>query len=246
MIRSFGLLVDHVLDALIVDSEGRVLNRTTMGEDLFWAIRGGGGASFGVIVSWKIINEKTLKKGASGLVYQWQYVADKIHDGLFIRVILSPLTRKTIRAKFHVLFLGNAQELLYVMNQSSPQLGLVAEQKACFHFNPYGGKMGEISEFETPFPHRAGNIYEIQYSVSWNEEGEDVANQYLSSYLNCRDVDIGVDGPGNATYAQASVWGRKYFNRNFDSLVQVKTKVDPSNFFRYEQSIASLASVHSI
>ncbi|KAG5029175.1 hypothetical protein JHK87_012689 [Glycine soja] len=99
-------------------------------------------------------------------------------------------------------------------------------RKACFHFNPYGGKMGEISEFETPFPHRAGNIYEIQYSVSWNEEG--------------------VDGPGNATYAQASVWGRKYFNRNFDSLVQVKTKVDPSNFFRYEQSIASLASVHSI
>ncbi|RZC12168.1 Berberine bridge enzyme-like 9 [Glycine soja] len=238
MIRSFGLLVDHVLDALIVDSEGRVLNRTTMGEDLFWAIRGGGGASFGVIVSWKIMLVPVLQ---------------------------------TIRAKFHVLFLGNAQELLYVMNQSSPQLGLVAEQciqigsnrccfritiqymedddetrKACFHFNPYGGKMGEISEFETPFPHRAGNIYEIQYSVSWNEEGEDVANQYLSSYLNCRDVDIGVDGPGNATYAQASVWGRKYFNRNFDSLVQVKTKVDPSNFFRYEQSIASLASVHSI
>ncbi|KAG5057791.1 hypothetical protein JHK86_012787 [Glycine max] len=26
-----------------------------MGEDLFWAIRGGGGASFGVIVSWKIM-----------------------------------------------------------------------------------------------------------------------------------------------------------------------------------------------
>lgn len=25
-----------------------------MGEDLFWAIRGGGGASFGVILSWKI------------------------------------------------------------------------------------------------------------------------------------------------------------------------------------------------
>ncbi|KAG5154804.1 hypothetical protein JHK82_012773 [Glycine max] len=69
-----------------------------MGEDLFWAIRGGGGASFGVIVSWKIM-----------LVPVLQVVT-------------------TIRAKFHVLFLGNAQELLYVMNQSSPQLGLVAEQ----------------------------------------------------------------------------------------------------------------------
>jgi len=26
----------------------------SMGEDLFWAIGGGGGASFGVIVAWKI------------------------------------------------------------------------------------------------------------------------------------------------------------------------------------------------
>ncbi|KAL3002857.1 hypothetical protein AAZX31_08G077700 [Glycine max] len=343
MMRRFGLSVDNVLDALIVDSEGRVLDKATMGEDLFWAIRGGGGASFGVIVSWKIRLvpvpevvtvfriEKTLEQDASDLVFQWQYVADKIHDGLFIRVVLSPVTRsdrKTIKAKFNALFLGNSQELLSVMNQSFPQLGLVAEQciqmswiqsvlfwdnypvgtsvdvllqrhatkekflkkksdyvqqpiskaalegiwkmmmeleKPVFTFNPYGGKMGEISEFETPFPHRFGNIFKIQYSVSWDEEGEDVAKQYLyqirrlydymtpyvsysprSSYLNYRDVDIGVNGPGNATYAQASVWGRKYFKRNFDRLVQVKTKVDPSNFFRYEQSIPSLASAHSI
>ncbi|KAG5015072.1 hypothetical protein JHK85_021208 [Glycine max] len=46
--------------------------------------------------------EKTLEQDASDLVFQWQYVADKIHDGLFIRVVLSPVTRsdrKTIKAK---------------------------------------------------------------------------------------------------------------------------------------------------
>ncbi|KAK7400107.1 hypothetical protein VNO78_11307 [Psophocarpus tetragonolobus] len=337
MMRMFGLSVDHVLDAIIVDAQGRVLDRNSMGEDLFWAIRGGGGASFGVIVSWKINLvpvpevvtvfriEKTLEQGATDIVHQWQYVADKIHDGLFIRVVLSAVKRKgrkTIRAKFNALFLGNAQELLDVMSKSFPELGLVAEQcietswidsvlfwdnypigtsvdvllqrhsttekflkkksdyvqqpiskiglegiwekmmeleKPVLALNPYGGKMGQISEMETPFPHRAGNIYKIQYSVTWKEKGEDVADRYLdlirrlydymtpyvskaprSSYLNYRDVDIGVNEPGNASYAKASVWGEKYFKTNFDRLVEIKTTVDPSNFFRYEQSIPLL------
>ena len=54
-------------------------------------------------------NEKTLKKGASGLVYQWQYVADKIHDGLFIRVILSPLTRKVENDQISLIFIIYAE-----------------------------------------------------------------------------------------------------------------------------------------
>ncbi|CAH8363677.1 unnamed protein product [Eruca vesicaria subsp. sativa] len=49
MIRKHGLSVDHVVDAQLVDVNGRILNRASMGEDLFWAIRGGGGARFGVI-----------------------------------------------------------------------------------------------------------------------------------------------------------------------------------------------------
>ena len=32
-------------------------------------------------------------------------------------------------------------------------------------FNPYGGRMGEIPEEATPFPHRAGNLA-IQYAAN--------------------------------------------------------------------------------
>ncbi|RXH98865.1 hypothetical protein DVH24_011190 [Malus domestica] len=244
-----------------------------------------------------------------------------------VTVVVMPVNKKvhqTVKAKFVALFLGNAERLHALMDESLPQLGLKDEdytemswiesvlywsnyaigtpadvllerqekskkflkkksdyvqepmskagleglwnkmmelKKPVLTFNPYGGKMSEISELETPFPHRAGNVYKIQYSVNWKEEGVEAADRnidlirrlyefmtpYVSksprcSYLNYRDVDLGTNGKGNASYSEARVWGRKYFNGNFDRLVQVKTAVDPGNFFTYEQSIPSLTA----
>ncbi|XP_060182074.1 berberine bridge enzyme-like 28 [Lycium barbarum] len=126
--------------------------------------------------------------------------------------------------------------------------------------NPYGGRMDEIASYSIPFPHRAGNLYEIQHLVYWDEEGEEVAERHIrwikrlysymtpfvsmfprAAYINYRDLDIGVNNiKGYTIYVQPKVWGIKYFQTNFDRLVHVKTKVDPSNFFRNEQSIPSL------
>lgn len=71
--RFFGLASDNLLELEMVDAKGKLLliNNST-NEDLFWALRGGGGGSFGIVTKLKFKMHSAPKYVLYG-IYQYKF-----------------------------------------------------------------------------------------------------------------------------------------------------------------------------
>ncbi|XP_016709172.1 berberine bridge enzyme-like 23 [Gossypium hirsutum] len=123
----------------------------------------------------------------------------------------------------------------FVFKGMGPMFDEYEGRFAYMNLVPYGARMDEILETETPFPHRAGNIYSIMYATGQDEEithFEKYINwmrrlhRYMTSfvskspreaYVNYRDLDIGVNDKDKTNYEQSSIWGFKYYKKNFEN-----------------------------
>ncbi|PWA53700.1 berberine/berberine-like, FAD-binding, type 2 [Artemisia annua] len=117
---------------------------SSMGEELFWAIRGGGASSFGIVLAWKLrlvpvpelvtvfVVNKTLEEGATEILHKFQTVLPNIDRNLHIRIEIfgenvGYTTKKTIRMAFKGIYQGTSDTLIPLLEENFPELYVTRE-----------------------------------------------------------------------------------------------------------------------
>lgn len=295
--RILGLMCDNVISFNMVNADGNLIKVSeNENSDLFWALRGGGNGSYGIVtdIKFKIYSDiycqlykltwKYNRSEANEIFNYWQEWIQTVPDNVKGDIIfIYDYGTATLNGEF-VKF-GN--EPFYELDKFKQLYNPVVENKngyfgklnsfwknlhqeqafskikSSIGFNPISQEGvnilldyfdlidkkqvlfrykffqtgGAIKKFNTSFYPRDASFI-VNFDIFWEEsELEPFCLSYINEFYQkirpfisqyCYDIYVDYD---IVDYMQA------YYGSNKERLILVKNRYDPTNFFRWKQSI---------
>ncbi|CAN0906687.1 Tetrahydroberberine oxidase [Linum grandiflorum] len=254
LLRKYGTAADNILDAQLV-------------EDVFWAIRGGGGNTYGIVVSWKLnlvsvpsrltvfSVSKATEENVTRVVDRYQRVADKLSDEIGMYLGKTEEVMREMKERFKELELteGDCQEMSWIESilyfaayprNASYEVLLGSRSNSPIQLEKVKAKSDYV---ETPLPLTAlHGLWKSLYEIDMEQGTFFQVIPHGGRMSRISESSIPYPRRAGNMYkiqyyaGQAKVWGEKYYNGNFQRLARVKAAIDPTNFFRNEQSVPPL------
>ena len=214
--NKYGLSSDNLISAEIVTADGRLL-KTNENEnaDLFWALRGGGGA-FGIVTSF----EYRLHPVGPDVFTLFCF-----HDGSRARELLR--RRKARGPRADETFSDEAIDRLIALIAEAPSALTTLDLWAM------GGAFSRIAPDATAFAHRDAAM-NIGIEANWADTADDEANIAWARRVTQELEPFSTGGqylnfPGFFEEGEAAL--RQAHGSNYDRIMAIKAKYDPYHLF---------------
>src|SRR5215210_4208152 len=263
--RKYGLAIDNLLEADVVVADGRLLKgNEEENEDLYWAIRGGGG-NFGVVTSFLFKGNPVstvyggpmlweLDRAEEILRWYREFSLQAPEDvGLAAFEFLGPMPMPVLNSLFDPLLPPGLSQYWrgdFVKELSDEAIALHLEYGSelptplsTMHIYPIDGAVHRVGDNDTAFSHRDANWSAVYFGVDPDPDNAERLTEWTKEYWAALHPYSAGGAYVNFMMDEGQERIKATYQDNFERLVEIKNEYDPTNLFRVNQNIRPTATV---